>query len=79
MGIFVSVISAVLSLALFWYGTADVLQSIRQNAMLVGAINVPKYYILIFLPIGFLLLASYFLRDIVEYFISLKAGAETKD
>lgn len=78
MGVFVSVVSALLSLTLFWYGFNEVLQNIRENAMLVGAINVPKYYILIFLPVGFLLLASYFFRDIVYYFKNFTADIGTK-
>ncbi len=79
MGIIVSIISFLLSLALCWYGVVEVLNNIRENAMLVGTINVPKYYVIVFLPIGFLLLTSYFLRDIVDYFKSLRTGTKTED
>ena len=62
-----STISALLSLTLFGYGGLATIKNLQENAFLVGMIEVPKYLILWFVPLGFMLLASYFIQDAIYH------------
>ena len=62
-----STISALLSLTLFGYGGLVTIKNLQENAFLVGMIEVPKYLILWFVPLGFMLLASYFIQDAIYH------------
>ncbi|MHB9148456.1 MAG: TRAP transporter small permease [Candidatus Amoebophilus sp.] len=78
LNIVTSTISALLSLTLFGYGVLVTIKNVQENALLVGMIEVPKYLILWFVPLGFILLASYFIQDAIYHIKILTGSQENK-
>ena len=64
-----SVMGIVVSGVLCWYGTVVTWGQYQRGVMDIQVVDLPKYLILIIIPIGFLFLAGQFLRN---FFAGLK-------
>ena len=58
-----SVMGIVVSGILFWYGTVVTWGQYQRGVMDIQVVDMPKYLILIIIPIGFLFLAGQFFRN----------------
>ncbi|MHB8984166.1 MAG: TRAP transporter small permease [Carboxydocellales bacterium] len=58
--------------ALFWAALGVTIENYHEHAMLVGMVEIPKYYLFSFMPLGFLLLAIYFAQDVYRHLTALK-------
>ena len=67
--LFHGILGTVICLVLFWYGYGVTLGQFKRGIIDVQAVDVPKYLILLIIPIGFSFLVVQFLRI---FFIALK-------
>ena len=63
--VIMSLICVVLFLGLTWFGTKITITFYREGAMLVGGIMVPKSAVVLFIPLGSILLLIQFVRRTV--------------
>lgn len=71
-----SVLNAVICLIIAWYGSEATLKSFQTGVSLLGEIMVPKYLILMIIPIGSFLFAIQFLRRAYGYFLDWGASPD---
>lgn len=59
-----SLLGAILTVSLCWFSIEAALDAYKENAMLVGMVEIPRFYLMTFMPIGFLLLSIYFIDHV---------------
>lgn len=62
---FHAILGTVLCLVFLWYGTWVTMEHFQREVIDVQAIDVPKYLIIMIIPIGFLFLLLQFIRQFV--------------
>ena len=66
-----SLFGAILTFVLSWYGFEVTLLNYEEKSMLVGMVSIPRFTILLLIPVGFMLLCGFFLKDVRHYSESL--------
>ena len=64
--LFHGVLGTLICLVFFWYGYGVTMGQFKRGIIDVQAVDVPKYLVLIIIPVGFILLAVQFLRLFFE-------------
>jgi len=78
-GIATSVAGMAVSLLLVWYGTLDTVVSYQEKAMTNSVYPIPEVLLFWVIPLGGLLLAAGFMRDVRNGFRLLKCRDEVED
>lgn len=73
--LFHSVMGIVVCAVFFWYGTVVTWGQYRRGVTDIQVVDVPKYLILIIIPIGFLLLVMQFSRKFILGFKKTRNGS----
>ena len=71
-----SFIGLIICGVIMWYGAADTWDTIKNSISFPHAIPVPKYYIIVVIPFGSLILLVQFIRDGFKLLFNLNAGAQ---
>ena len=69
-----SIIGAIICLAITWFGIISTIDVYVRGVPVVKTLAFPRYIVLMWLPIGFFLLAIQFIRNSYNTFCHLKAG-----
>ncbi len=69
LGLFHSVLGAAVCVLLLWYGSSVTWSQFQRGVTDVQAVDVPKYLILLVIPLGFFVLSLQFVR---QFFLTLK-------
>lgn len=70
--LFHGILGTVVCLVFIWYGFWTTFGQYKRGILDVQAVDIPKYLILMIIPIGFLLLAIQFIRQIYNTCVDLK-------
>lgn len=71
MAMLTSFIGFALCTGLLWAALNVTIENYHEHAMLVGMVEIPKYYLFSIMPLGFLLLTLYFARDVYRNLTAL--------
>jgi len=75
-----SVVGAGVCAVIFWFGLKTVLSMYQRGVTDVSAVDIPRYLVLLVIPLGFLLLALQFVRKVLTDLLSARAiGPVHKD
>ena len=69
------ILGTAVCLVLLWYGSSTTWGQFQNGIIDVKAVDVPKYLILMIIPIGFFVLSLQFLRQIFTALRTLRGGA----
>jgi TRAP-type C4-dicarboxylate transport system permease small subunit len=78
LDVFTSIMGAAVSLILAWYGTEVVVDHFMRGVPSIEMLGIPKYLILMVIPIGCFLLFVQFLRRTRRYLVESRVLGETK-
>ncbi|MCA1960789.1 MAG: TRAP transporter small permease [Desulfomonile sp.] len=70
-----SVVGAGVCAVIFWFGIKTVLSLYQRGVTDVSAVDIPRYLVLLVIPLGFLLLAFQFVRKVFTGALSIRASA----
>jgi C4-dicarboxylate transporter DctQ subunit len=76
IGVFTSTVGMMISFFLAWYAARSTWQHFVENIPVIEILRIPKWLLLAFIPVSFLLLGLEFLRQAYDYRERLK-GHET--
>lgn len=69
-----SIIGAIICMAITYFGIASTIDVFQRGVPVVKTLAFPRYIVLLFLPLGFLLLSVQFIRNIYSTLEHLRAG-----
>ena len=72
MNVITSIIGIFVCIIFFWYSMKNFLDAIREKELIVQAIILPKWPVLMVLPVGFFLLILQFIRRAVHFAVEGK-------
>jgi TRAP-type C4-dicarboxylate transport system permease small subunit len=78
LDIIVSVVSLIISMLLLVVSSASVVDCFQRNAFDAGILKVPKGFLLVIIPIGFIMLTLEFARKTFKYLRQLISGSQNK-
>jgi TRAP-type C4-dicarboxylate transport system permease small subunit len=76
--LFHGVLGTIVCLVFVWYGFWTTFGQYQRGITDVQAVDMPKYLILMIIPVGFFLLAIQFIRQIYNTWSDLSAGLDTE-
>lgn len=79
VGIGTSIAGLAVSLLLAWFGIIDTVNAYRDHTMTISVLPIPEVFLYWVVPLGGLLLAAGFLRDVRNYFRVLAPAQEVED